>query len=135
MKGAPTDHGYSCPDEKLMPVVAVGRFPVRSVMEASAMVEKTLAFERDRAGVIWRNRLTVLLGNPGGATPLEKRAAEAFGPSQVLDRLSRLDATWTARFVARLSSGRAVLDDLFGTLRGARIMVVRRKVHRPRGLG
>jgi hypothetical protein len=112
MKGVPTDHGYGCPDEKLIPVVAVGRFPVRTTKDASAMVEKTLAFERDRAGVSWRNRLTVLLGNPGGATALEKRAAEAFGPSQVLDRLSRLDATWTARFVVHaVGSTYCVADD------------------------
>ncbi len=99
MKGVPTDHGYGCPDDRLMPAIAVGRFPVRTAKEAGAMVEKTLAFERDRRGAAWRNRLTVLLGNPGGATPLEKRVAEVFGPSQILDRLARLDPIWTARFV------------------------------------
>jgi hypothetical protein len=99
MKGVPTDHGYGCPDDKLMPTIAVGRFPVRTAKEASAMVEKTLAFERQRPTAAWRNRLTVLLGNPGGATPLEKRAAELFGPSYILDRVARLDPPWTGRFV------------------------------------
>jgi Peptidase family C25 len=112
MKGVPTDHGYGCPDDKLMPAIAVGRFPARTAKEASAMVEKTLAFERERAGGAWRNRLTVLLGNPGGATPLEKRAAELFGPSQVLDRLARLDSKWTARFVVHAAgSPYCVADD------------------------
>ena len=99
MQGVPTDHGYGCPDDKLMPTIAVGRFPVRTAKEASAMVEKTLAFERQRPTAAWRNRLTVLLGNPGGATPLEKRAAELFGPSYIMDRLARLDPPWTGRFV------------------------------------
>jgi hypothetical protein len=112
MKNVPTDHGYGCPDDKLMPAIAVGRFPVRTTKEAGAMVEKTLAFERDRAGGAWRNRLTVLLGNPGGATPLEKRAAELFGPSQVLDRLARLDPSWTARVVVHAAgSPYCVADD------------------------
>ena len=117
------------------------------------MVEKTLAFERDHVAAAWRNRLTVLLGNPGGATPLEKRVAEVFGPSQILDRLARLDPIWTARFVVHApDSPFCVADDdlhdvsldllregQFWTIylghSGAGIVVVRRTVCRSRRLG
>jgi hypothetical protein len=140
MKGMPTDHGYGCPDDKLMPAIAVGRFPVRDVKEASAMVEKTLAFERQRAAAAWRNRLTVLLGNPGGATPLEKRAAELFGPSYILDRLARLDPLWTARIVVHVAgSPYCVADDdirdaALGYLRDGQFWTIYLGHSGPRGL-
>jgi len=78
MKGKPTDHGYGLPGEDFRPCVAVGRFPARTREEARFMVDKSLRFERDRAPGKWRHRLTIVVGNPGGNSPLEKRFAEFF---------------------------------------------------------
>src|SRR5262245_43952184 len=47
MKGQPSDNGYGCPGEGLLPTVAVGRFPARTAKEAEGMVAKTLAYDRD----------------------------------------------------------------------------------------
>ena len=49
MEGQPSDNGYGCLNDDHQPTVPVGRFPARTVTEATAMVQKTLAFERDRA--------------------------------------------------------------------------------------
>jgi Peptidase family C25 len=99
MKGMPTDHAYGCCGENLLPTVAVGRFPARNVAEARAMVDKTLAFEHDTNEGDWQHRLTVLVGNPGGSSDLERRMAEAFGPAGVLQRFSQIDPAFTARFI------------------------------------
>lgn len=64
MKGQPSDNGYGCPGEGLEPTVAVGRFPARSARECQAMVDKTLAFEKDASPGPWRRQLTVLAGIP-----------------------------------------------------------------------
>src|SRR5262249_3179658 len=37
MKGQPSDNGYGCLDDGLLPAAAVGRFPARSEDEAKAM--------------------------------------------------------------------------------------------------
>jgi hypothetical protein len=99
MKGKPSDNGYGCPDKQLMPAVAVGRFPARTQEEVRQMVQKTLAFERDRSPGRWRNRLTLLVGNPGGATDLEKRVAEWFVQKVAKTRFDRLHPVWAARVV------------------------------------
>jgi hypothetical protein len=99
MKGQPTDHDYSLCGKDLMPTVAVGRFPARSAAEARGMVDKTLAFEREANNGDWQNRLTVLVGNPGGANDFERRMAEAVGPTGVLLRFSQIDPAFTARFL------------------------------------
>ena len=63
------------------------------------MVDKTLAFEREANHGDWQNRLTVLVGNPGGANDFERRMAEAVGPTGVLLRFSQIDPAFTARFL------------------------------------
>jgi len=94
MKGQPSDNGYGCLTRELLPTVAVGRFPARSVQEVRHMVQKTLSIERDRLPGSWRNRLVLLAGNPGGATWLEKRFAEWFVQSAVWARFHRLHPSW-----------------------------------------
>lgn len=102
MKGVATDHAFGLPDDKLLPSIAVGRFPARTAKEAAAMVEKTLAFERHPGGG-WRNRLVLLQGNPGGSTELERRSAESVAPSQVMARFGKLGPEWTAKFITHAS--------------------------------
>jgi hypothetical protein len=111
MKGLPTDHTYGCCGEDLLPTVAVGRFPARSVAEARAMVDKTLAFERDANQGEWQNRLTVLMGNPGGANDFERRMAEAVGPAGMLLRFSQIDPAFTARFIIHASGSPYTVPD------------------------
>ncbi len=123
MKGQPTDHGYGLPDEKLLPTIAVGRFPARTAKEAAAMVEKTLAFERDRTTGGWRNRLTVLEGNPGGGSDFERRTAEAVVPAQIQNRFAKLNPDWTARFVVHAAGSPYFVGD--SDLRAASLDYIR----------
>jgi len=103
MKGQPSDNGYGCPDDNLMPTVAVGRFPVRTEAQARQIVQKTLAFERDRRPGPWRNHLTLLIGNPGGASPLQRRFAEWFVQTAAAARLDGLNPLWTCKAVVHAS--------------------------------
>lgn len=123
MKRQPTDHGYGLPDEKMLPSIAVGRFPARTAKEAAAMVEKTLAFERDRAAGRWRNRLTVLEGNPGGGNDFERRTAEAVVPAQIQNRFAKLNPDWTARFVVHAAGSPYFVGD--SDLRAASLDYIR----------
>ena len=111
MKGMPTDHAYGCCDEHLLPTIAVGRFPARNVAEARAMIDKTLAFERDANHGDWQHRLTVLVGNPGGASDFERRMAEAVGPAGVLQRFSQIDPAFTARFIIHANGSPYTVPD------------------------
>jgi hypothetical protein len=112
MKGQPTDNGYGRPDKDLMPRVAVGRLPARTEEEARQMVARTLAFERDRSPGAWRNRVTLLVGNPGGSSAAEKRFAEYFVESLAGGRLQRVPPEWTGRAVFHAAgSPYAVPDD------------------------
>lgn len=100
MKGQPSDNAYGAVNNDLMPSVAVGRFPANTVDEARQMVKKTLAFEQAEGPDAWRNRLTLIVGNPGGASVLEKRGAEYFVQTIVKDRFARLvGSPWTTRAV------------------------------------
>jgi hypothetical protein len=111
MKGMPTDHAYGSCGENLIPTIAVGRFPARSVAEAQAMVDKTLAFEHAANQGDWQNRLTVLVGNPGGANDFERRMAEAVGPTGMLLRFSQLDPVFTARFIIHANGSPYTVSD------------------------
>jgi hypothetical protein len=99
MKGQLSDNGYGCLDKELMPTVSVGRFPARTEEEVRQMVQKTLTFERDRSPSLWRNRLTLLVGNPGGTTAVEQRFAEWFVQGVAGTRFDRLDPSWAGRAV------------------------------------
>ena len=86
MKGQPSDNGYGYFDKEPAPTVAVGRFPARSE-------------EDDRSPGAWRNRLTLLIGNPGGNSAVEKRFAELFIQQIAGTRFDHVHPLWTGRCV------------------------------------
>jgi hypothetical protein len=99
MKGEASDSGYGLPGKDGMPTVAVGRFPARTVGELRAMVQKTLGFERDLQPARWRNRLLLLLGNPGGG-PL----ADMYVQQSLETHLSSLHPSWHVRTIFNVAS-------------------------------
>ena len=92
MKGQPSDHDYGSPASNSAPTVAVGRFPARNVEEVRLMVEKTLKLERDERPGAWRNRLVLLMGNPGGGA-----FAESVVEGVAQTRLNQLHPAWELR--------------------------------------
>src|SRR5262249_1350432 len=76
-----------------------GRFAARTEEEVRLLVQKTLAFERDHSPGPWRNRLTLMVGNPGGDTAIEKRFAEWFIQSIAGTRFDRAHPQWVGRGV------------------------------------
>lgn len=97
MAGQLTDNGYGCLGKGVLPEVAVGRLPARSAAEAEQMVEKTLRFERDRGA--WQNRITLLVGHPGGTSVFERSLAEWFVQNAAATRFERLSPLWTGRIL------------------------------------
>jgi hypothetical protein len=95
MKDQASDYGYSLPGEDGTPRVAVGRFPGRTVEEVQSMVQKTLRVERDCQPGPWRNRITLLQGNPGGGPLAEMFVEQAMSP-----RLQRLHSAWSLQAIS-----------------------------------
>ncbi len=106
MKGEPTDNGYGCLDDSRLPSVAVGRFPARTEAEAKAMVQKTLAFEKDAEPGEWRRRLTVLAGIPA-YNPIVDRMVEGLA----LARFDKIDGSWTGRAIYHNPQSRFCVPD------------------------
>ena len=106
MTGQPTDNGYGCLDDTLMPTVAVGRFPARTPEEARDMVAKTLAWEADLRPGRWKRDLTLLAGapsfNPAVDQMVEKLALSGF---------DRLDPGWSVRAIYRNPNSPFCLPD------------------------
>jgi hypothetical protein len=108
MKGQPSDNGYGCAGDGVVPSAAVGRLPARSAEEARQMVAKTLAYERDRRPGAWRRQLTVLAGVPAFNAVVD-RLVEGIAMS----RLDRIDASWSGRALYHNEQSRfCVPDDL-----------------------
>jgi hypothetical protein len=101
MKNQPTDHGYGSPDADFVPTAMVGRLPARTVEEARQMVEKVLAFERDRRPGEWRRKLTILAGAPEFSP-----AVDALVERLVMSRFDKLDPAWSGKGIASASSSR-----------------------------
>lgn len=94
MAGRPSDNGYGCRDGRLLPSVAVGRFPARTAAEAEAMVRKTLGWEtRPRSG-LWKRRLVSLAGAPS-YNPVVDGALEKL----TMARFGELDPVWTGNAI------------------------------------
>ncbi len=104
MRGQPSDNGYGCLSEDLMPTVAVGRFPARTVEEVERMVRKTLDLERASSHGSWQSRLVLIVGNPGGSNWMEKRFAEWFVQMAGQSRLSQLHPSWSVRAIVHSAS-------------------------------
>lgn len=106
MKDQPSDNGFGCLGKELLPSVAVGRLPARSLEEARQMVQKVLAFERDDRPAPWRRQMTVLVGIPA-FNPLVDRLVE----SMALARFDRLDPSWSGRAIYHNSTSRFCVPD------------------------
>jgi hypothetical protein len=106
MKGQPSDNGYGCPGDGVVPAVVVGRFPAHSAEEARQMVAKTLAYERDTRPGAWRRQLTVLAGVPA-FNPLVDRMVESLA----LSRLDRIDPSWSGRALYHNAQSRFCVPD------------------------
>ena len=104
MRGQPSDAGYGCEEGSRMPAVAVGRFPARNADDVKAMVDKTLALERDRKPGAWRRHLTILAGIPA-YNPLVDRLVESIAFSQ----FDRMNPVWTGRAVYTADGSRFCL--------------------------
>ena len=99
MKGQPSDSGYGLPGADGGPAIAVGRFPARTADELASMVRKTLAFEQTAAPAPWRDRLLLLLGNPGGGA-----LAEMFVMKEFQTDSAALYPGWEMRALFNISS-------------------------------
>ena len=99
VKGAASDSGYGLPGKDGMPTVAVGRLPARTVEELRGMVQKTLGFEEDMRPAPWRDRLLLLLGNPGGGPLAEMFMQQSLGTS-----LASVDPSWEVRTIFNVGS-------------------------------
>jgi hypothetical protein len=106
MKGQPTDNGYGCLDDGRLPTIAVGRFPARTEDEVKAMVQKTIAFEKDKEPGEWRRRLTILAGIPA-YNPIVDRLVEGLA----LARFDRIDGSWTGRAIYHNPQSRFCVPD------------------------
>lgn len=99
MKGEASDVGYGLPGKDGTPMVAVGRFPARTLEEVRAMVQKTLDFEADSQPAPWRDRFVLLLDNPGGGL-----LAEMYMQQSLEAHLARLHPSWEVRTVFNVAS-------------------------------
>ena len=104
MAGQPTDFGFGLPGTDGAPTVAVGRFPARDADELRTMVQKTLRFEDDAGPAPWRNRLLLLVGNPGGGKLADFYVEQTFDFD-----LAQLDPSWNVRTIFNVSSSRFYL--------------------------
>jgi hypothetical protein len=106
MKGQPSDNVYGCLDDEVLPTVAIGRFPARTVAEAEGMVKKTLAFENDERPGEWKRRLTILAGVPA-FNPVVDRMVE----NGAMSRFGKIDPVWTGTAIYHSAGSRFTLPD------------------------
>ena len=106
MRQRPSDNGYGCIDDDLLPDVAVGRFPASNVGEVEAMVNKTIAFERQRtagpASMAWRRRIALLVGHPGGSNFLERGMGARLVNGDISSALQKAHPYWDKRAVIHM---------------------------------
>ncbi len=106
MKGQVSDNGYGCPGDGVVPTVAVGRLPARTVEECRQMVAKTLACERDTRPGPWRRRLAVLAGMPAFNPFIDKMVE-----SLALARLDQVDPSWSGQAIYHNAQSRFCVPD------------------------
>jgi hypothetical protein len=106
MKGQVSDNGYGCLGDGVVPSVAVGRLPARTVEECRQMVAKTVACERDTRPGQWRRRLAVLAGMPA-FNPFVDKLVERMA----LARLDQVDPSWSGRAIYHNARSRFCVPD------------------------
>ena len=104
MKGQLSDYRFAPPMGPASPMVTVGRFPARSAEEVRVMVQKTLRLEQAPPTGDWRNRLVLLLGNPGGGA-----VAEMVADATLMRRLPRLHPSWNVQAISCSAASRYFL--------------------------
>lgn len=111
MQGMWTDHALGLPDEDGATTVAVGRLPARTLAQAQVMIQKILTFELQKPQV---NRVSLMVGDPGGRTQLKRTLAGAFINSAVELRLKQLDSSWDVTCVMDIEGSKySVQGDAF----------------------
>jgi hypothetical protein len=111
MRLRPTDNPYGRLDDDLVPDVAVGRYPARTVSEARAMVEKTIRFETSPPPGAWRDRVTLLVGHPGGSSPLEQRFASYVVRSAIGAGFEGLSPRWRLQALVHMEESPFCVPD------------------------
>ena len=94
MQGKPSDALYGFMDNEYLSRVTVGRLPARNREEMQAMVAKILCYEQNGEPGPWNYRLSVLAGNPGGTTPLQRSLAAQLIQAVGRERLARVHPSW-----------------------------------------
>lgn len=94
MQGKPSDALYGFMDDEYLSRVTVGRLPARNQEEMQGMVAKILRYEQNGEPGPWNHRLSVLAGNPGGATPMQRSLAEQLIQAVGRERLARVHSSW-----------------------------------------
>jgi hypothetical protein len=91
-----SDVWYALPDEDaepagsshLEPLLAVGRFPAQTVEQMQAMVDKTLAYERDQLGASWTRRALLLADDDdAGFAAVAQRFSDAISATNTSEIL------------------------------------------------
>jgi hypothetical protein len=106
MQGQATDNGYGCRSGEFMPDVAVGRFPVRCVEDARAMVAKTLAWESKQSVASPKRRMTILAGAPS-----YNRFVDTMVERFAMTSIAAVDPAWSGRAIYRSETSAFSLPD------------------------
>ncbi|MHC4386864.1 MAG: C25 family cysteine peptidase [Planctomycetota bacterium] len=94
MKTKPCDLRYVIDEDIKSPKAVLGRLPGRNPEEIEHMVDKILRYEKSSPAGPWKYRLSIMVGNPGGRTWIEKAFSGPFVQMMGQDWLSRIDPFW-----------------------------------------
>lgn len=78
VREAATDRPYGDYDGDGYPDAAIGRFPVSHPQVVSSLVERTLAYERDRAAGAWRKQCALVAGEAKFSPGIDKFIEQLF---------------------------------------------------------
>ena len=140
MRAQPTDNPYGSLDDDRHPEVAVGRLPARTLEQARAMIEKTIAFETRSGPQPHRFDIGLVVGHPGGSSALEKRFASSFVRTEITPRFRGAHPRWRARAVVHMEESpfcvpdRSLAAATLDVLRGDQPLTVFLGHSSPRGL-
>jgi hypothetical protein len=81
------------------------------VAEARAMIAKTIAFERLEGALPWRDRITLLVGHPGGGSVLERRLASGLVQREIKNAFGKVHPRWRTRAVVHMEDSPFTVPD------------------------